>query len=201
MDQETEDFAARGEAQNLAARTKPTARGEAQNPDASVGVSPEHAVQDRLGSGIRNLYKYCRSYGGGDPVFTEGNDFVISVPLHKLDSVRFSFEKPSIAAEKPSIGGEKPSIATEKPSIRHVLSGLKLSRPTHDNILVLYGALADGEVFGRSRVMAVTNLTNGPAGNLINVMLRNKLLVTVVGQGKGKYRFRSFDEEDSTHAH
>ena len=172
----------------------------AKNP-LIAGFFREIGRADRLGSGIRNLYKYCRSYGGGDPVFTEGNDFVISVPLHKLDSVRFSFEKPSIAAEKPSIGGEKPSIAAEKPSIRHVLSGLKLSRPTHDNILVLHGALSDGEVFGRSKVMALTNLTNGPAGNLINIMLRNKLIVTVVGQGKGKYRFKTPDEEDSNHAH
>ena len=116
-------------------------------------------------------------------------------------------EKPSIGPEKPSIASEKPSIGPEKPSIgegrsiQDVLSGLKLSRPTHDNILLLYGTLSDVEVFGRSRVMAVTNLTNGPAGDLINTMLKNQLLITVVGQGKGKYRFRKFGEEATTHAH
>ena len=48
---------------------------------------------DRLGSGVRNLYKYSKDYGGADPVFIEGNNFVISVSLKKLDSIRFPFEK------------------------------------------------------------------------------------------------------------
>ena len=58
MDQEPDNFAARGEAQNLAARTKPTARCEAQNPDASAGVSPEHAVQDRIIGLLRERLGY-----------------------------------------------------------------------------------------------------------------------------------------------
>ena len=120
---------------------------------------------------------------------------MISVTLKKLDAVRFPFEKPSIGVEKPSIQEGKPSIGTEKPSIRTVIANIGLTRPTTENILGLYGALGEGEVFGRSVVMKTLGLSNGPAGELIRVLLKHRMVDTVVGQGKGKYRFRDFTKE------
>ena len=92
--------------------------------------------------------------------------------------------------QKPSIGGEKPSIGGEKPSIDELLARLRLTQPTRENIKKLASALKDGEIFGRSRIMEIVGLSNGPAGDMINTMLRNGLLDSVRGHGKGKYRFR-----------
>lgn len=36
---------------------------------------------DRLGSGVRNLYKYSKYYSGNEPSFIEGDVFRITVPL------------------------------------------------------------------------------------------------------------------------
>ena len=91
---------------------------------------------------------------------------------------------------KPSIGGEKPSIGGEKPSIDELLARLRLTQPTRENIKKLASAMKDGEIFGRSRIMEIVGLSNGPAGDMINTMLRNGLLDSVRGHGKGKYRFR-----------
>ncbi len=160
---------------------------------------------DRLGSGVRNLYKYCKDYGGADPVFTEGNNFVISVSLKKLDPIRFPFEKPSIGDEKQPIGDEKPSIGDEKQpigddkpsfdpektSVEFLAQKYNLTRPTSENIRKLLCAFGANVVFGRSMVMAETGLEISAAGVLINVMLRHRLLDTVRGHGKGKYRFRT----------
>jgi len=179
---------------------------KAKNP-VIAGFFREIGRADRLGSGIRNLYKYCRDYGGEDPVFTEGNEFIISVSLKKLDSVRFPFAKGNVDVEKPSIGDEKPSIEGEKPSIAHLqpsigrqqqsihslLLTLRLTRPTCDNIERLYAVVGAEEVFGRSRVMRETELSNGPAGELIKVLLKHRLVDTITGQGKGKYRFRELE--------
>lgn len=44
---------------------------------------------DRLGSGVRNLYKYSKYYSGEEPVFTEGDVFRIIVPLN--DTYSFDF--------------------------------------------------------------------------------------------------------------
>lgn len=38
---------------------------------------------DQLGSGVRNLYKYCKIYTGFDPEFVEGDVFRITVPLEQ----------------------------------------------------------------------------------------------------------------------
>ena len=44
---------------------------------------------DRLGSGVRNLYKYSKYYSGEEPRFTEGDVFRIIVPLN--DAYSFDF--------------------------------------------------------------------------------------------------------------
>lgn len=41
---------------------------------------------DRLGSGVRNLFKYSRFYSGSDPQFREGDVFRIIVPLNEAYS-------------------------------------------------------------------------------------------------------------------
>ena len=188
--------------------TPENVRPRAKNP-IIAGFFREIGRADRLGSGVRNLYKYCKDYGGADPVFTEGNSFVISVSLKKLDPIRFPFEessgeqpidvgkqpidseKPSIAPNQLSIGPEKPSIGAGKPSIEELALKYSLTRPTAENIHRLLCAFGTQIVFGRSMVMAETGLEITAAGVLINAMLKHRMLDTVKGHGKGKYRFRS----------
>ena len=177
--------------------TPENVRPRAKNP-IIAGFFREIGRADRLGSGVRNLYKYSKDYGGADPVFIEGNNFVISVSLKKLDSIRFPFEKQPIGdekshieAEKQPIRAQKQPIESKKQPIEEVLLGLKLTRPTYANIMKLYNEFSDVEVFGRALVMKVCGLADGPAGMLIRTMLRHRLLDTVKGRGKGKYRFRS----------
>jgi len=184
--------------------TPENVRPRAKNP-IIAGFFREIGRADRLGSGVRNLYKYCKDYGGADPVFIEGNSFVISVSLKKLDTIRFQFEELHIGDKKQPIdggkqpidGGKQPidggkqPIEHKKQPIEEVLTGLQLTRPTYDNIVKLYGEFCNVEIFGRSRIMEVCGLSDGPAGMLIRTMLKHRLLDTVKGHGKGKYRFRS----------
>ena len=184
--------------------TPENVRPRAKNP-IIAGFFREIGRADRLGSGVRNLYKYSKDYGGADPVFLEGNNFVISVSLKKLDSIRFPFEKKPIGDENPHIetgkqpigAGKQPiepkkqPIEPKKQPIEEALAELKLTRPTYANMMKLYNEFSDVEVFGRALVMKVCGLADGPAGMLIRTMLRHRLLDTVKGRGKGKYRFRS----------
>lgn len=177
--------------------TPENVRPRAKNP-IIAGFFRKIGRADRLGSGVRNLYKYSKDYGGADPVFTEGNNFVISVSLKKLDPIRFPFgkhpiggEKQPIGTKKPHIGDGKQPIEPKKQPIEEVLLGRQLTRPTYANIMKLYNEFSDVEVFGRALVMKVCGLADGPAGMVIRTMLRHRLLDTVKGHGKGKYRFRS----------
>ena len=52
---------------------------------------------DRLGSGVRNLFKYSRFYSGSDPQFREGDVFRIIVPLNEAYSYDYKLgqERPN----------------------------------------------------------------------------------------------------------
>jgi len=50
-------------------------------------VFKEIDYADELGSGVRNLYKYSKLYGGGDPKLIEEDIFKIIVPLKTTEQV------------------------------------------------------------------------------------------------------------------
>lgn len=171
----------------------------AKNP-IIAGFFREIGRADRLGSGIRNLYKYCKDYGGGDPVFNEGDQFVISVSLKKLDAVRFPFGEPSMegvaqSGDKVHISQGKPHVGSEKVHIESRVTALGCNQPTVEHISHLYTSIGFEGVFGRSEICRLTDLKERGASKLIDLMLRSRLIDTVKGRGKGKYRFRNFSEE------
>jgi hypothetical protein len=112
--------------------------------------------------------------------------------------------KPSVEPEKQPIGGEELHIGTEelhigmeKLHIESALTKLDITQPTKENILKLIQSFGTVEIFGRSEVCKATGLQERAASYLIGKMLRHRLLDAVTGHGKGKYRFRSFDNGDT----
>ena len=55
---------------------------------------------DRLGSGVRNLFKYCKFYSGQEPEFIEGDVFQIIVPLNNNYSYDKSAGEALMSADK-----------------------------------------------------------------------------------------------------
>ena len=74
-------------------------------------------------------------------------------------------------------------------------SSMMCSSPSVEHISHLYTSIGFGCVFGRSEICRLTDLKERGASKLIDLMLRSRLIDTVKGQGKGKYRFRNFSEE------
>lgn len=100
-------------------------------------------------------------------------------------------EKPYIDPEKTYIGNGKPYIDGSESNIESEVARLGLSQPTQENIIKLFNRFGPFEFFGRREVCQVTELQVSAASDLIRQMLRHRLLDTVKGHGKGKYRFRS----------
>ena len=81
---------------------------------------------DRLGSGVRNLYKYSKYYSGEEPSFMEGDVFRIVVPLNDAYSFDFgastadkkleSADKVPINADKKPESADKVPISVDKTS-------------------------------------------------------------------------------------
>ena len=66
---------------------------------------------DRLGSGVRNLYKYSKYYSGEEPIFTEDDVFRIIVPLNETYSFDFGLIKDEQKnADKVPINADKVPI-------------------------------------------------------------------------------------------
>lgn len=49
-----------------------------KNPNIAK-VFREIGFADEIGSGVKNLYKYSKAYGGSDPIITEGEVFKIEI--------------------------------------------------------------------------------------------------------------------------
>ena len=45
---------------------------------------------DKLGSGVRNLYKYTKIYSGGEPELIEGDVFKTIIPLSGIGAIGFT---------------------------------------------------------------------------------------------------------------
>lgn len=179
--------------------TPENVRPRAKNPIVA-GFFRELGRADRLGSGVRNLYKYAKAYGGADPIFVEGNEFVTSVGLKKgsfeSEKVMIGPEEVSIEPEKGSFGDEKVSIGSkevlvdgEKVLIDQIIESLDIAQPTRVNLKKLRAKIAEMQVFGRSEVMRITEVESTRAGQLLALMLKNRMIEPVKGHGKGRYRW------------
>ena len=121
--------------------------------------------------------------------------------LHIGDKIQpIGNEKLHIGDEKPHIEGEQPSIDPEKPLIEEVLTRLGFTRPTEENIIKLIRRFGFVDIFGRREVRDTTGHQDRASSALIGQMLRNRLLDTVKGHGKGKYRFRAAALASDNHA-
>ncbi len=74
-------------------------------------------------------------------------------------------------------------------SLLVLLKTVKGTERTKNNIVALYEAFGREKIFSRSDVLSVLSITERPATTLLKKMLEAKLIESVHGLGKGKYRF------------
>jgi len=69
---------------------------------------------DRLGSGVRNLFKYSRFYSGQDPQLSESDVFRIIVPLDETYSYDYEFGRNGSSSKMSRIQGMMQNKTQEK---------------------------------------------------------------------------------------
>ena len=121
-------------------------------------------------------------------------DDVVDVRVNvrrRAASVKVPIEgsKVPIEGAKVPIEGAKVPIGDGNVVIQDRLSQLNLPRVMRHNIMSLFNCFGLGVVFGRKHMVDVLKLKDRAAGNLLVKMLRLGLIVPVIGQGKGRYRF------------
>ena len=106
-----------------------------------------------------------------------------------------SSEQAGVGAEpkKVDIETAKVDIHNEKVDIEAILSknAYALSSKTKAHAQLLFMQFGYEEVFGRSAVMDMLNLSSSGSSKLLSRLLEAEIIEPVSGQGKGKYRFKS----------
>ena len=148
---------------------------------------------DQLGSGVRNLFKYSKAYGGSDPQLTDGDVFRTEVSLKALEVAPIGAElapiSPEVAlkgaevalkgAEVAPIGAEVAlkgaEVAQKLSNIKEKIKGLGRTDAIENAIAVLGFLIEDGGL-SIPDIESRTHLSNGSVKNAIRFLRVNELI-------------------------
>ena len=82
--------------------------------------------------------------------------------------------------DEPKITGDSFTLDTE---------ALPFNSQTKKSIAILFNHFNEGFDFSRKDIKELCNLTDSPAGDLINKMKKTNLITEAKEKGRGKYKF------------
>ena len=102
------------------------------------------------------------------------------------------FKETDFESAKADIGNTEADIESQKADIRNKLLAFSdmISEKTINHTFELFSICGIEEYFGRTIVEDITGLKSTRASELIKLLVDSKVIVSVTGHGKGKYRFQ-----------
>ena len=102
------------------------------------------------------------------------------------------FKETDFESAKVDIGNTEANIESQKADIRNKLLAFSdmISEKTINHTFELFSICGIEEYFGRTIVEDITGLKSTRASELIKLLVDSKVIVSVTGHGKGKYRFQ-----------
>lgn len=102
------------------------------------------------------------------------------------------FKETDFESAKADIGNTEADIESQKADIRNKLLAFSdmISEKTINHTFELLSKCGKEEYFGRTIVEDITGLKSTRASELIKLLVDSKVIVSVTGHGKGKYRFQ-----------
>ena len=147
---------------------------------------------DTLGSGMRNLYKYTKLYSHAEPVLTEGDIFKTLIPLSNPSDNSNDKSKNILQNKEKFRSNPTKKIVLEK--IVQICENHSYSSLVINNIKKIYSKIGTNRVFGASDVRNILDCAQSTATDLIKRLRTIEVLISITGQGKGKYRFKNEHE-------
>lgn len=108
----------------------------------------------------------------------------------EIENSDIESEKTGHSTKKQDFGTKKTGHSIRKQNLEELIERLNFSKPTQNNIVLLFSAFGFDSVFSRADIIRHTGLTPSPASTLIRKMKESELIEEIKGQGKGKYRFK-----------
>ena len=102
------------------------------------------------------------------------------------------FKETDFEGAKADIENAEADIESQKADIRNKLLAFSdmISEKTINDTFELFSKCGKEEYFGRTIVEDITGLKSTRASELIKLLVDSKVIVSVTGHGKGKYRFQ-----------
>ena len=102
------------------------------------------------------------------------------------------FKETDFEGAKADIENAEADIESQKANIRNKLLAFSdmISEKTINHTFELFSKCGKEEYFGRTIVEDITGLKSTRASELIKLLVDSKVIVSVTGHGKGKYRFQ-----------
>ncbi|MFQ6841880.1 MAG: Fic family protein [Lachnospiraceae bacterium] len=102
------------------------------------------------------------------------------------------FKETDFESAKADIGNTEADTESQKADIRNKLLAFSdiISEKTINHTFELFSICGKEEYFGRTIVEDITGLKSTRASELIKLLVDSKVIVSVTGHGKGKYRFQ-----------
>lgn len=102
------------------------------------------------------------------------------------------FKETDFESAKADIENTEADIESQKANIRNKLLAFSdmISEKTINHTFELFSKCGKEEYFGRTIVEDITGLKSTRASELIKLLVDSKVIVSVTGHGKGKYRFQ-----------
>lgn len=102
------------------------------------------------------------------------------------------FKETDFESAKADIGNTEADIESQKANIRNKLLAFSdmISEKTINHTFELFSKCGKEDYFGRTIVEDITGLKSTRASELIKLLVDSKVIVSVTGHGKGKYRFQ-----------
>lgn len=159
-------------------------------------------LMERRGSGFKKIkgdYKQAHNYRAElAPKFksTATSFFVTLYNLNynvPIEKVAFDEEKVDFEPQNVALGEKKVDFEPEKVDFEVLLEQVHFSNVTKQRMRALYDSIGSSNIFTRKTILEIMNLSPTYASNLISKMKQIGIIEIVLGQGKGRYKFKNFE--------
>ena len=134
---------------------------------------------DQLGSGVRNLYKYAKAYGGADPQLKDGDVFRIEVSLKSLEvapkGTQVAQKGSEVAQISPEVAQKETEVAQRGAEVAQRLSG-KGRADAISNATLVFEMIFANNKSSISEIENKTGLSNGSVKNAIRLLRINGII-------------------------
>ena len=179
-----------------------------RNPKIAAFLKDYDYVKE-YGEGVDRMCRELEAIGLPDPVYNN-DTFILKTTVLSASYKKLPVESSITAdssqnlpidhkkyADSGAIKEKETADLPEKLPIAFYIDAYKgkgYSRPTIDSLMIIYDSIAGSQIFGSAYLTKILDVSERTGRSLMSKLREMDVVVTVSGQGKGKYRFK-YDSE------